>query len=96
MNHHVVTFDVGFHLAVGRKYRIGLLLLIYLHPMALMASAKLRFVGRTRFDTQRLLHRFLRIVSLHLILVGIIGNKLLALRSRYLIMQYVGGITPSR
>ena len=96
MNHHVVTFDVGFHLAVGRKYRISLLLLIYLHPMALMASAKLRFVGRTRFDTQRLLHRFLRIISLHLILVGIIGNKLPALRSRNLIMQYVGRIAPSR
>ena len=96
MNHHVVTFDVGFHLAVGRKYRISLLLLIYLHPVALVASAKLRLVGRARLDAQRLLHRFLRIISLHLILVGIIGNKLLALRSRNLIMQYMGGIAPSR
>lgn len=96
MNHHVVTFDVGFHLAVGRKYRIGLLLLIYLHPMALMASAKLRLIRAARLDAHRLLHRFLRIISLHLILVGIIGYKLLALRSRNLIMQYVGGIAPSR
>ena len=96
MNHHVVTFDVGFHLAIGRKYRISLLLLIHLHPMALMASAELRLVGRTRLDAQRLLHRFLRIVSLHLILVGIIGNELPALRSRNLIMQYMGGIAPSR
>ena len=96
MNHHVVTFDVGFHLAVGRKYRISLLLLIYLHPMALVVSAELRLVGRTRLDAQRLLHRFLRIISLHLILVGIIGYKLPALRSRNLIMQYVGGIAPSR
>ena len=96
MNHHVVTFDVSFHLAVGRKYRISLLLLIHLHPVALVASAKLRFVGWTRLDAQRLLHRFLRIISLHLVLVGIIGNKLPALRSRNLIMQYVGGITPSR
>ena len=96
MNHHVVTFDVGFHLAVGRKYRISLLLLIYLHPMALVVSAKLRLVGRTRLDAQRLLHRFLRIISLHLILIGIIGYKLPALRSRNLIMQYVGGIAPSR
>ena len=96
MNHHVVTFDVGFHLAVGRKYRIGLLLLIYLHPMALMASAKLRLIRAARLDAHRLLHRFLRIISLHLILVGIIGYKLLALRSRNLIMQYVGGIAPSQ
>ena len=96
MNHHVVTFDVGFHLAVWRKYRISLLLLIHLHPMALVTSAKLRLVDRTRLDAQRLLHRFLRIISLHLILVGIIGNKLPALRSRYLIMQYVGRIAPSR
>ena len=96
MEHHVVTFDVGFHLAVGRKYRISLLLLIHLHPVALVASAKLRLVGRARLDAQRLLHRFLRIISLHLILVGIIGNKLPALRSRYLIMQYVGRIAPSR
>lgn len=95
MNHHVVTFDVGFHLAVGRKYRIGLLLLIYLHPMALMASAKLRLIRAARLDAHRLLHRFLRIISLHLILVGIIGYKLLALRSRNLIMQYVGGIAPT-
>jgi len=96
MNHHVVTFDVGFHLTVWRKYRISLFLLIHLHPVALVASAKLRLVGRARLDAQRLLHRFLRIISLHLILVGIIGNKLPALRSRNLIMQYVGGIAPSR
>ena len=68
----------------------------YLHPMALMASAKLRLIRAARLDAQRLLHRFLRIISLHLILVGIIGYKLLALRSRNLIMQYVGGIAPSR
>ena len=96
MEHHVITFDVGFHLAVGRKYRISLLLFIHLHPVALVASAKLRLVGRARLDAQRLLHGFLRIISLHLILVGIIGNKLLALRSRNLIMQYMGGIAPSR
>ena len=96
MNYHIVTFDVSFHLAVWRKYRISLLLLIHLHPMALVASAKLRLVGWTRLDAERLLHRFLRIISLHLILIGIIGNKLPALRSRNLIMQYVGRIAPSR
>ena len=64
--------------------------------MAHVASAKSGLIDRTRLYAQSFLHRLLRIVGFQFILVGIIRNKLLALRSRNLIMQHVRRVTPSR
>ena len=94
VHHHVVAFDVGLQLAVGRKYGIGILLLIHLHPVALFLSAKLRFPFRALLQFQRLLHFLVRGVGMAGILSGIEGNVFSALRGRDFIVQHIRRIAP--
>ena len=96
VHHHVVAFNVGLQLAVGRKYGIGILLLIHLHPVALFLSAKLRFPFRALLQFQRLLHFLVRGVGMAGALSGIEGNIFSALRGRDFIVQHIRRIAPGR